>query len=393
MVSRSIEDSLKDHAAPDRTSIPYIRVLVKALCRSKQTEKSQKMTAELTVWRVSEEHLHLLKEGAVVRMKNLGVKSGRGGLLQLSANKDAKMEPLPTEPTQYQLIESGYVERSPNSLVRITLMSRALDSSFLAREVDLVACVVNIRQRGEHTSEAWLTDESGLVMKLTRNHGPQNNDPFHLGNAEASLPAVVAFCNIQVESFDASEQCARGVWSLSSCKAGGHLMRIRQEELESWCNSPSGLECCRSTLDRIHARIPLCAGAFNRHRVCIGYILGFDVRDTNTSALDVFVDYGEERPLTARFPLHLLCDALQLSNTSDTDVDWSSVELRGLDDAMISLLGEYFRSNQVPLHIKLEMTSTYGDESASVPTVAEVSLAPADALSRLHLETDHDAET
>merc|ERR1712127_719851 len=124
MVSKSIEDSLKDHSSSERTSEQYIKVLVKAYCHAKQTQHniSLEMSADLTIWRVSEEQLQLMREGTVVRMKNLGVKSDRDGLLQLSANSDTLMESFPSDTTQYQLIQSGYEERCPRSLIRINLM-------------------------------------------------------------------------------------------------------------------------------------------------------------------------------------------------------------------------------------------------------------------------------
>jgi len=403
MISKSIEDSLKDHSSSERKSVPYIKVLVKAFCHSKQTARNldhhartQKISAELTIWRVSEEQLRLLKEGTVVRMKNLGVKSDRDGLLQLSAKSDTQMEPLSSEPTQYQLIQSGYEERCPRSLIRINLMSKKMEPTRAKREVDVIACVIKIQHQGDNTSAAYLADESGFVMKLERNHSSQNNDPFHLGNVEASLPAVVAFCNIQVASFDTTEQCARGSWSISSCKAPRHLTQSRCEELQAWCNSFSGVEHCRTVLDRINAGIPICAGPFNRYRVCIGYVLGFDVHDTNsdpiTSAMNVVIDYGEEFPLTARFPLHLLPQALRLSqNNSATrdDVDGPSIVQRNLFShanlhSNLSILGEYFQNNQTLFHFSLETTSCYGD-AVPMPEVTKISIATTDALSRLHL--------
>merc|ERR1719296_347407 len=98
---------------------------------------TQSESAELTIWRVSEEQLHLMKEGTVVRMKNLGVKSERNGLLQITAKQDTIMEPLSSE--HCQLIQSGYQERCPTSLTRATLMSKIMEASCLAREVDIVA--------------------------------------------------------------------------------------------------------------------------------------------------------------------------------------------------------------------------------------------------------------
>jgi len=406
MVSKSIEESLKDHSSSERTSEPYIKVLVKAFCHSRQIArnldhhaKTQKMSAELTIWRVSEEQLQLMKEGTIVRMKNLGVKSNRGGL-QLSANSDTPMEPFPSDVSQYQLIQSGYEERCPRSLIRINLMSKKCEPSHLAREIDLVACIVKIQKLGDNTSAAYLTDESGLLMILERNHTSQNSDPFHLGNVEASLPSVVAFCNIQVTSFDTVEQCARGAWSTSSCKAPRHLMQLRCEGLQAWCNSYSGVGHCRNVLDRINAGVPMCAGPSIRHKVCIGYILGFDACDANcdpiTSTTNVAIDYGDEFPLTVRFPLHLLPEALHLSqnvSTAHHNGDGSSFAQENILDhanlfCHLPSLGEYFQNNQTLFHFSLETASCYYGDELPVPEVTKISLATTDALSRLHLTGD-----
>ena len=98
-----------------------------------------------------------MKEGTVLRIKNLGVKADRDGRLQLSAKADTQMEPLSSVPTQYELIQSGYEERRPKSLVRITLMSKKPEPSRLAREVDIVACIVKIVRMDDNTTYAYLT--------------------------------------------------------------------------------------------------------------------------------------------------------------------------------------------------------------------------------------------
>ena len=394
MISKSIEDSLKDHSSSERSSSSYVRVLVKAFCHSKyQSDTQSNQLAELTIWRASEEQLHLVKEGSVVRMKDLGVKSDRGGLLQLKANPETQMESLPSEPSQYQLIQSGYEERCPKSLIRITLMSKKLEPSPLAREVDVVAILVKLDKLDDHTSVAYLTDESGFVMKLVRNHGLMNKDPFYLGNGDTSLPTVVAYCNIQVASFDTSDHFATGTWSLSSCKAPGRLMQLRREELQAWSTSSIGMEDCRTVLDRINAGIPLCAGPFNRHRVSVGYILGLvggDAAKTPSDAsVNVFIDYGEEMPLIARLSFNLLLKSLQLSHSNNIDASFSRIMGNTLShadllDVNLQEVDQYFQNNQTLLRFSLETASCYGDD-LSLPVVTGVSSAGADALSRLHL--------
>lgn len=396
IMSKSISDSLQNVSHSERTSLPYIRVLVTAFCYLKQKgrrhARREQKTAELIIWRVSDEQLNRIKEGVVLRMFHLGVKSDRDGRLQLSAKADTQMESLVREPTQYELIQAGYEERSPKSLIRITLMSKKQEPNRLAREVDVVGCIVKIDRLDDNTSSAYLTDESGFVMKVIRTHRAQNTDPFHLGNVDQKLPTVVAFCNIEVTSFDTRDQCALSIWSTSSCKAK-HSMHSRCEEIQRWCNSVSGIEHCSTVLDRINTGIPICAGPFNRFRVCLGYVLGFDqCKPTlETNGMNVIIDYGEEFPLTARLPFRLFSDVLHLTQSNST-ADASGVSLVGTEkvfghEEILSnyfSLSDYFQRNQTLFHFSLELPSFYGDES-QVPLVTGVSMADVDTLSRLHL--------
>ena len=381
MTSRSVVDSLNDQTICERTSLPYVRVLVKGFYHSRQKgrhARAEQKSADLTIWRVSDEQLNRLKEGTVLRMKNLAVKSGRDGRLQLKAKTDTPMEPLSIEPTQYELFQSGYEERHPSSLIRITLMSKTPEVSKC--EVDVIACIIKIERMSENASAAYLTDESDLVMKVIRSHSSRNNDPFHLGNVEA-LPAVIALCNIEVTSFDTMELCAIGMWGITSCKTK-NFMPLRFEEVQTWCNSAPGMEHCTAILDRINTGIPLCAGPFNRYRVCIGYILGVDDCQTNldvvTYGFNVVIDYGKESPLTARLPYGIFLDALQLIESH------SMTNAIGFTTASHFTLSEYFQTNQTMFRFSLEMSSFYGDE-LQLPSVTEISIADADSLSRMHL--------
>lgn len=392
-VAKSIEDAVKDHSHSERTSLPYLRALVKSFCRSKQKGRRQTNkqieTAVLTIWRVTEEQLHLMKEGTVVRMKNVAVKSDHDGMLQLSAKCDTQMEPLPSQPTQLQLIRSGYEERRPKSLIYINLIAKKLEPSRLAREVDLVACIVKMQRIDSTTSAAYLTDESGFVMKLIRTHNSNNNDPFQLGNIETSLPTVVELCNVEITSYDTTEQCAIGAWGIFTCKAR-HTMRLRHKEIQDWCDSASGIECCSSIiLDRIKAGIPLCVTPFNRCVLCIGYILGFEVHGA-TLEMNVIVDYGEEFSLVARIPFYLLLHALRLtqSNSSTSDVvDLTSILTGSMFKrtnilSTCCFLGEYFQQNQMLFRFIIEKASCYGVDSL-FHEVTGISVAATDSLCRL----------
>lgn len=169
-------------------------------------------------------------------------------------------------------------------------------------------------------------------------------------------------------------------------------MQLRREDLQTWCNSPYGIECCRASLDRITARIPTCAGPC---RVCIGYVLGLNTRYENsdpiTSGLNVIIDYGGESLLTAVLSLRLLLVAFRFSqnNSITHGVGDSAIMLGNMfDDAnllcTLSQLSKYFQINQTLLHFSLETPSCYGDEQP-MPKITGISLADAGALARLHL--------
>jgi hypothetical protein len=374
MVSKYIGDSMREESAPERKSNPYVKTLVVTFHRNRMTASTQ-ASAELTVWRVSDEQFELLKEGTVVRMKNLGVKEkSLDGLLQLRASPETVMVPLADE-SKRQLAQSGYEERRPKSLIKINLMSKKMKTDRLSNEVDVVACVAKIQQLGENSTAIYLTDETGLALKLTRNHSATNTDPFQLGNSKVQL--VVSFCNIQITAFDEIEQCATGTWSLFSCKS--NRIDSRYEELDLWCRSQCGADTIGAVCARIEAGIPVIGGLSNRHQISIGYILAFLEADgfTTSQRIKAAIDYGETMPLVADFPIHLiqhtlgLLQNIELCEHAQPAVKWD-----------ISLLNEYFQNSQKLFHFSFEVVSCYGGNSPTL-RITQISLANVDALSRL----------
>jgi len=378
MISKYIGDSMREESAPERKSNPYVKMLVVTFHRNRMIVSTQ-TSAELTVWRVSDEQFELLKEGTVVRMKNLGVKEkSRDGILQLRAGPETVMVPLSDE-SKRQLAQSGYEERRPKSLIKIYLMSKKMETDRLSNEVDVVACVAKIQQLDENSTAMYLTDESGLALKLVRNHSATNTDPFQLGISKACL--VVSFCNIQLTAFDEIEQCATGTWGLFSCKS--NCIGSRCEELDLWSRSQCGVDTISAIRARIEADIPVIGGMSNKHQISIGYILAFLEEEgcTNSQRIKVAIDYGEIMPLIADFPIHLIQHTLGLlqnikfcEHAQPADV-WD-----------VSWLNEYFQNNQKLFHFLFEFVSCYGGNSPTL-RIAQVSLANVDALSRLLMAT------
>lgn len=374
MVSKFIGD-LRDESLPERKSNPYVKTLVKTFHRDHRAASTQ-ASAELTVWRVSDEQFDLLKEGTVLRMKNLGIKEkSRDGFLQLRAGPETVMVPL-SEDSKRQLSRSGYEERRPKSLIKINLMSKKMDTCRLSNEVDVVACVAQIRQFGDNSTAIYLTDETGLALKLTRNHNAHNTDPFQIGNAKTDT--VVSFCNIQITGFDEIEQCATGTWGLFSCKT--NRIDSRHEELLLWCRSQCGADTIGAVRSRLEAGIPVVGGLSNRHQISIGYILAIleegSCNDTQRR-MKAAIDYGEATPLVADFPLHLIQRTISLLQSNELSEFAQRADLRDIPS-----LNAYFLNNQKLLHFAFEVVSCYGGDSSTL-RITQVSLANVDALSRL----------
>lgn len=385
MISKSIEDSMKDDPSTERISKPYVKLLVTGFSPRKDSSKAQRnssqvVIAELKIWRVSDEKFDMVKEGSVIRMKNLVAKSkSKCGMLQLSANHETPMEALPDQPTHEMLVQWGYTRRRPKSLIQINIMAKQQigNKPSFEHEFDVVACVVKVSKIGENTTILYLTDESGLLVKVKRDHKVENIDPFSFGNAR--LPAAVVFCNLRIASFDVDENCAVATWELLSCK-GNPSMQQRCTDLQLWCTSEDGAVCCNVVLDKINAGIPFGTDHFVKSKVCFGYILSFEGGYGNDvwpqQGVNIIIDYGGNVVVKACLPLHLVHDAIDLFQTNITD------NIQGLTG--LPLLHQLTRNNQMLLRFVLKESSCYGGKS---PVLEVIGLSPAmvDELARLHL--------
>ena len=392
MVSKSVEHSMADHSTTERVSIPYVKVLVKALFRepengAKRGIESRQHVAELTAWRVTDDHLAVLREGNVVRMKSLNVKSDGKGLLQLSSKADTPMELLTPQPSRRQLIRSGYEERSALSFIRLNLLSKQKHASRIEREVDFVGVIVKIEQEGDNSSKAYLTDESGLVVSLTRNHTADCADPFHIGNVDAVLPAVAEVSNVQISSFNANNHCVRCAWGLATSRSRLSSNGIRRNELECWHRTSEGKEVCKSALDRLNAGVTRLAGPASQDRLCFGYLMGFELdRQMLGTHLCAILDVGDEELMTVLLPMGLLAKTLHLLKYEAAPIPNPFVATT-FDPRTLELLNIFCRANQRFIRLSAKLAASYSGDVSLLEAV-DVSIGNVDELSRLYLHKE-----
>jgi hypothetical protein len=374
MISKSVADYMKDDPTTERKSRAYVKLLVQAY-NSRDARRDASMIAELTIWRVSDEQNDLMREGSVVRMKNLMPKTGtQPGVLQLSGNQETPMEAISKQPTHEHLLGMGYKLRSPKSLIKINLMSKQQSViASLESEVDIVACVVKIYKNGTNSTSIYLTDESGLLFKINRDHKVENKDPFSMGNTK--LPVAAAFYNIGISSFDTDECCALGTWGLLSCK-NDRIVQTRIKDLNTWCSSGAGAKCCNTVLNKINACIPMPIDSV-RSKVCFGYILRFDEEHSMKYATfaNANIDYGGKELVNARFPTHSMQRVIGLFQT-DCNESFS-----GLTD--LASLNYLIRCNQMLLRFLMVERLCYGG-MPPVLEVTDISVAKVNELARLH---------
>lgn len=389
MVLKSVRDSLKEDSPNQRSSVPYIRLRVRSfshledlsLHEPHHLNTEEIPSTELLFWRVSEEVESLLKEGSVLRMKKLSAKRGRFDDITLTAGPETHVEPLHHTPTYQHILIPGYKKRVPTSLVSITIESKKICGSRETRDFDVAACIVKVLRVSRSKSLAYLTDESGLVLKLFRDHKEHVTDPFSLGAAQTG-PVVAAFLDVQISSFDTSEQCAVGYWTLLTCKTN-RIMQIRCEELQTWCKSPQGRKFCCDVENRIDSMIPLCIEPFIEKKVCVGYFLHLSETqnqitgsEASTSCM-VLIDCGCDALLKAIITKKLLQDVVHFCNSLTKSI---------LDEEELSLplVSDFLRNNQVLFYFLLHDRQSY----AGIPSMFEVTqVCPANIVGILKLHS------
>ena len=357
-----------------RESTPFIRAYVK----SHTPVHGSCQGATLTLWNHTEEQLALLKEGTVLRVQNLSVRDSKyEGLLQLTAGAKTLMGPSPSGKLE-QL--PGYIPRRFTKLVAVHAMSKKLENRNLLAspdtEVDTVGVVLKVAVE-EHQYSIYMTDESGLIVRVIREGSLKDTDPLKClsSNAEQNLesPIISSFRDLRVLPYDRMEACAVVVFTSNSSTFT--KPNSRASKLQTWAAHSSLLLRTAALLD-VGLPMTLRVDDDKSNKIALGYIMGLQPQK-GSQTIKVQVDCHALSDLQVWYlPLFLFHDTIALLEGSSGRLSLKPEEESKY--ANLKVLGKLLGGRGVLLRFGLKRMGT-GYE------IHEISAVNAHALANIYL--------
>lgn len=364
-IQNEVKAKLEDEPSLDRDSTPFIRLLVRSYDRSFLGARNRPAAvakssdvAVLTVWTPTEEQLSLLREGIVVKAKNLSTgKRKYEGRIQLSASQRTLMAPLPsTELSPQILTMSGFTERHYASIFQLHVSSRQLLASSHAStpDCDCLGVILKVAEDEACGGTAiYLADKSNLVVRVQCGRNMKGLGDFiglrsPIARQCVEHPCIIAIRDVIVLPFDKVENCAvvefRALSSLRSESVEPTTAGLRR-----WAKSEAG----QQHLLRLAAYWDAGLSIFQRSQAvltpAVGYIAGFTVQSSNQ--LHITVDTGTKHLQKWAFPFHLLHD-VKLPNSSCETVALSATE-EGIS-SQLNVLGKFYRARGILFRFTLK---------------------------------------
>lgn len=304
---KSVDDTLRDEDFPVRASTPFVKVKVTAFQRFGTRGKFQPLEkmAMFTLWRVTDCQYNVLKEGSVIRMRDVIAKEkNHDGLVQLSSTTKTKFFSLPYTSATDPLV--GYMKRKFISIGRMYIKSKAGNQS-RSNEVDFMGCLVKTsceRSSSCTCVKAYFADESALLVRVERqfeNHIEATQ--WKLLN-KSQEREVFAFNDVRVMPFDSIEGCPVVSWTKSSII--GRNCLDRERSIKRWTTTePATFAQMKGLMD---------VGLFAKKSspshvsVVIGYISGVTYQ-SNTKDPEKCVTFQIDDSVAIKHVLCSLADA------------------------------------------------------------------------------------
>ena len=331
---KEVDSLLQDDATLFRSSIPFLKLFVKAYHKdnlSRRDGAKDKNCAILTIWRVSESQLEILKEGNIIRFKSLAVKDVlHDGFLQLNANRKTFMQLSPQKVNTINLKKFGFHPRTSLPISKIHLLSKkskyVSDIDYRAPTIDTVAYLLKSVETHKINSkivQIYVTDETSMLLRIEKEIIDNKKDllsrQLNSKVKESGTKRIVSFRDIKLVTFDEEENCAVAVWTRSSSQYKCSMNRFN--ELCKWSTSSACRKICAELEDKMALDLNTLGDLPRGKFIAVGYIVSLTSQDLHESTSNdnefeklsicsqpwrVTIDCGKNHLVEAIFPLCLL---------------------------------------------------------------------------------------
>jgi len=331
---KSINDALVDVVI--RKSTPFVRALVKILRRNQAEtgcySSNSNSSALLTVWEPSDDWISVLKEGTAVRLRNVKCKPSQiDGKIQLSANRNTSIEPIPT-PSDSVLRFSGFEGRFYCTMVSLHLLSKLQRFQY---EFDVVGFRIPTRSETNTNilRSAYFTDESGLLLRIDRYFDSENcsSPPWNVSKCGTESSSLYSFLNLRLIDFSVDQKCAIALWTESSVvetRSNG-----RSLELLKFSQTNEGENVLSRAFESLSTTIAVIGKGPDNLCVAIGIVIsvnktyGDEEQFNRSQYANIVIDCGSDALLRATICLKRLEGATGLLFEDDT-IPLNSSKLR-----------------------------------------------------------------
>ena len=326
MLQRELASRMEEDESLSRQSAPFLTFLVKS------SNGDCKERGLVTIWRVRENQLSMIKEGKVVRFHNLSVKSARhDGQIQFTANETTQMEVIPSLQCSWKM---GFQSRKFTKLVHVHIQSKksGMKGQHLrcSATVDICGIMLQVNQFS-HCHKYHIIDESGLVVRVEREGEVRDLEGgLSLSPIQRSAdPVPIGFRDVKVLPFDFVENCAVVAFvQTSSITTKGRNCRL--EELLKLRGDPILSRAACS----LQAQIPIFPNQLAGVLVCVGFISGLELV-AQSESLHLLFDCGRPRFLAVELPFCLVPDALASFAGGDEEVSFRGENSAGYKELKV----------------------------------------------------------
>lgn len=370
-IQKNITKSLENDFGTQKKYSSFIQCYVRGFVQNADNPGNPFTTkagneAMLTIWDPNEDQCSMLKEGAVIQCRNLGVSPSPtfpDGILQLSANKSIKIEQLDTAPTRDKALEIvGYPKQSFDSLLFLSIKSKKLCVNEIRYpEVDCKGYLLDFEVTTIQSIlklVLYLTDASGLILRIEHEEYCESDnfirDLKQMKSREIS-ERYLMFRNIRLLPFDSVRGHAVAIWTKFSFTFDGQSKK-QSSDIDKYKTPPPTKDKYALLLHQINLGVPTGFKMPKTMALTFGYVTDFTVIRSEEAAqnkeevnrihmsfdcfgdgsvIDVLIPNNLVHPLLAHSldnsePPWQLCDILSKSSLLRKKLVGSSILIRAL---------------------------------------------------------------